>query len=118
MAEVEIRRFEQADETREFELGSFQLIALGGVTVGRASYEPGWVWSEHVGKADGETHCEIDHVGLVVSGRTAVKMRHGAEYELTPGDLFHVAPGHDSWVIGDEPYVSLHFLGTSDFAKH
>ena len=117
MTGVEIRRFDQADETRGFELGRFELVSLGGVTVGRASYEPGWVWSEHVGKATGETYCEVEHMGLVVSGRTGVRMRDGTEYELTPGDLFSVAPGHDSWVIGDEPYVSLHFLGAGDYAK-
>lgn len=117
MAGVEIRRFDRADETRTFELGRFELVSLGGVTVGRASYEPGWVWSEHVGGATGEPFCEVEHVGLVLSGRTGVRMRDGSEYELTPGDLFFVAPGHDSWVIGDEPYVSLHFLGATEYAK-
>ncbi|HEX6330895.1 MAG TPA: cupin domain-containing protein [Actinomycetota bacterium] len=117
MAEVEIRRFEDPDESRTFEKGSFALLTNGGVTVGRASYEPGWVWSEHVGKATGESLCQVEHVGLVVSGGAAVKMADGSEHELTPGDLFHVAPGHDSWVTGDEPYVSLHFLGATDYAK-
>jgi hypothetical protein len=116
MAGVEIRRFEQADETRTFERGAFSLVSLGGVTIGRASYEPGWVWSEHVGKATGEPLCQVEHVGLVVSGRAAVKMADGTEHELTPGDLFHVGPGHDSWVIGDEPYVSLHLIGATHYA--
>jgi quercetin dioxygenase-like cupin family protein len=118
MADVEIRRFEQGDETRTFEHGSFELVTIGGVTVGRANYEPGWTWSKHVGKATGEMMCPVEHVGLVLSGRAAVKMTNGAEHELAAGDLFHVAPGHDSWVIGDEPYVSLHFLGAADYAKH
>jgi quercetin dioxygenase-like cupin family protein len=117
MADVEIRRFERADEARTFEHGSFELVTIGGVTVGRASYEPGWIWSEHVGKATGEPMCQVEHVGLVVSGRTAVKMADGSEHELAPGDLFHVAAGHDSWVVGGEPYVSLHFLGVTDYAK-
>lgn len=116
MADVEIRRFEQPDESRVSSKGSFALLSLAGVTVGRASYEPGWVWSEQVGEAIGELLCPVEHVGLVVSGRAAVKMANGAEYELTPGDLFYVAPGHDSWVIGDEPYVSLHFLGATQYA--
>ena len=115
--DVEIRRFGEPDESRTFERGSFELVSIAGVTVGRASYEPGWVWSEDVGAATGESMCQVEHVGLVVSGRTAVKMSDGAEYELAPGDLFHVAPGHDSWVIGDEPYVSLHFLGATEYAK-
>jgi quercetin dioxygenase-like cupin family protein len=115
---IEIRTFESADETRSFELGSFELVNLGGMTVGRASYEPGWVWSEHVGKPIGEELCRVEHVGLVVSGRTGGRMADGTEFELTPGDLFHIGPGHDSWVIGDEPYVSLHFLGAGDYARH
>jgi hypothetical protein len=117
MAGIEIRRFDESDERREFEHGSFDLVSLGGVTVGRASYEPGWIWSEHVGNAAGQERCEVEHVGLVVSGRCAVKMKDGSEAVLERGDLFSIAPGHDSWVIGDEPYVSLHFLGASDYAK-
>jgi hypothetical protein len=114
---VEIRGFEDPDERRTFERGTFELVTLGGVTVGRASYEPGWVWSEHVGTATGESLCRVEHVGLVVSGRTGVRMADGTQYELAPGNLFSVAPGHDSWVIGDEPYVSLHFLGAGDYAR-
>ena len=117
MAGIEIRRFEDADERREFEHGGFELLSLGGVTVGRASYEPGWIWSEHVGKPAGQDLCEVEHVGLVVSGRCAVKMTDGSEAVLEPGDLFFIRPGHDSWVVGDEPYVSLHLLGASDYAK-
>ena len=118
MTGIEIRRFEQADETRTFERGSFELVTIGGVTSGRASYEPGWIWSEHVGKAVGEALCQVEHVGLVVSGRAAVKMVDGTEGMLTPGDLFSIGPGHDSWVVGDEPYVSLHLIGASGYAKH
>ena len=117
MADIEIRRFEEADERREFEHGAFELVSLGGVTVGRASYEPGWVWSEHVGKPAGQDLCEVEHVGLVVSGRSAVKMKDGTEVVLEPGDVFFIQPGHDSWVVGDEPYVSLHLLGASDYAR-
>ena len=117
MGDVEIRRFESGDGIRTFEHGTFELVALGGMTIGRASYEPGWVWSKHVGAATGQALCEVEHVGLVVWGRAGGKMRDGTEYELRPGDLFFVAPGHDSWVIGDEPYVSLHFLGATDYAK-
>jgi hypothetical protein len=117
MAGVDIRTFEDADERRTFDLGSFELLTIGGVTVGRASYEPGWIWSKHVGGQAGEARCPVEHVGLVVSGRAAVRMADGSEYELAAGDLFHVAPGHDSWVIGDEPYVSIHLLGAGDYAK-
>jgi len=105
------------DERREFEKGSFDLIRIGGLTVGRARYEPGWKWSTHVGPIVGTTSCQVEHVGLVLAGRAAVRMDDGPEVVLQPGDVFHIAPGHDSWVVGDEPYVSLHFLGADTYAR-
>ena len=114
--DLQIRRFDQSDERRSFEKGMFQLVTAGGMTLGRASYEPGWKWSEHVGPTVGTALCEVEHVGMVVSGRAAVLMDDGEERVMEPGELFYVAPGHDSWVVGDEPYVSLHFLGAEDYA--
>ena len=111
-----IKRFEDPDEVRSFEKGKFEVIRLGGMVIGRATYAPGWVWSKHVGPAAGQQSCMVEHVGHVVSGAAKVKMDDGSEYDLLPGDLFYVPPGHDSWVEGDEPYVSLHFMGTEDYA--
>lgn len=116
MEDVIIKRFESPDEVRIFEKGKFELVKIGERVFGRASYEPGWKWSEHVGQTAGTPLCEVSHIGLVIKGRAAVLMRDGTEYELSAGDLFSVEPGHDSWVIGDEPYVSLHFLGAEDYA--
>src|SRR5678816_3657344 len=119
MGQIVIRRFDEPDEQRAFEQGTFDLVTLGGVTVGRASYEPGWRWSEHVRPQAGTVSCEVEHVGLVVSGRAMIAMDDGEEVEVGPGDLFYVPPGHDSWVVGDEPYVSLHLHGASGYAaKH
>jgi quercetin dioxygenase-like cupin family protein len=112
-----LKRFERPDEVRHFAKGRFELVRLAGVTVGRATYEPGWKWSEHVRPVAGTPSCQVEHVGLVLSGRAKVRMDDGTEVELAPGDLFHVAPGHDSWVVGDEPYVSLHFLGADAYAR-
>ena len=116
MENVDIRRFDRPDETRVFDKGKFEVVRIGHMTIGRASYEPGWKWSQHVGRKTGATSCQVDHVGLVISGRAKVLMGDGREFELTPGDLFAVGPGHDSWVVGDEPYVSLHFMGAEDYA--
>ena len=113
---LELKRFDAPDETRTFERGRFEVVRLGGVTLGRASYEPGWRWSEHVGRAAGARSCQVEHVGLVVAGRAKVLMDDGREIEMGPGDLFAVPPGHDSWVVGDEPYVSLHFMGADEYA--
>lgn len=117
MQSVTIKHFDAADETRRFEKGTFEIVQIGGMTLGRARYEPGWKWSEHVGLATGAKYCEVEHVGFVVQGRAAVKMKDGTEVVLQAGDLFYVAPGHDSWVVGDEPYVSLHLLGATNYAK-
>jgi mannose-6-phosphate isomerase-like protein (cupin superfamily) len=112
-----IKRFEQPDEVRIFEKGKFETVKIGSMTIGRASYEPGWKWSAHVGAATGATLCEMEHVGLVVSGCAACRMKDGRSFEMWAGDLFFIGPGHDSWVVGDEPYVSLHFLGAEHYAQ-
>ena len=111
-----LRRFEAPDEVRTFPRGRFEIVTLGGMTIGRATYEPGWRWSVHVGAAAGDASCMVEHVGLVVSGCVAVGMDDGTVHEMRAGDLFYIPPGHDSWVVGDEPYVSLHFLGADDYA--
>ena len=107
---------ESPTEVREFDKGKFELFQVGPMTLGRASYEPGWKWSEHVGAASNESMCQVEHVGLVLSGRAAVLMEDGTERVMEPGDFFYVPPGHDSWVVGEEPYVSLHVMGSSDYA--
>jgi Cupin domain len=114
--DLEIQRFDAPEETRTFEHGRFDLVTIAGRTFGRASYEPGWRWSTHVGAATGDDLCEVEHLGIVLSGRAAVRMRDGDEFVMEPGDLFAIPAGHDSWVVGDQPYVSLHLLGASHYA--
>ena len=116
MNDVILKRFEHPDESRTFEKGRFELIKVGGMTIGRASYEPGWKWSQHVGAAMGKTSCDVEHVGYVVSGTATAAMDDGRIIEMKAGDFFYSAPGHDSWVVGDEPYVSLHFMGAEKYA--
>jgi quercetin dioxygenase-like cupin family protein len=117
MDSVILKRFDVPDELRSFEKGTFALVHLSGMTIGQASYEPGWKWSTHVGPVAGTATCQVAHVGMVISGRAAVAMEDGTVYELAPGDVFAIVPGHDSWVIGEEPYVSLHFLGAEAYAS-
>lgn len=117
MYEVILKRFEQPDEVRTFEKGKFELVKVGGMTIGRATYEPGWKWSLHVGKLTGVKSCMVEHVGMVVSGRATAAMDDGRVIEMKVGDLFYIAPGHDSWVVGDQPYVSLHFMGANEYAQ-
>jgi quercetin dioxygenase-like cupin family protein len=108
--------FDEPTDTRSFKKGRFEVYAVGPMTLGRATYEPGWRWSEHVGAASGESLCQVEHVGLVLAGAAAVKMEDGAERVMRAGEFFHVPPGHDSWVVGDEPYVSLHIMGSKSYA--
>ena len=118
MLDVILKRFDAPDEVRTFEKGKFEIVHLGGVTIGRATYQPGWKWSEHVGRATGATHCHVEHVGLVISGVATVAFEDGRVTEMRPGELFYVPPvPHDSWVVGDEQYVSLHFIGAAHYAK-
>jgi uncharacterized cupin superfamily protein len=116
--DVILKRFETPDEVRTFEKGKFELVTLGGMTIGRATYQPGWKWSEHVGRASGETHCHVEHVGMVVTGCATAAMADGTVTEMRAGDVFYIpAEPHDSWVVGDEPYVSLHFMGANHYAE-
>jgi glyoxylate utilization-related uncharacterized protein len=107
---------DQPTETRKFEKGRFEVYSVGPMTLGRATYEPGWKWSEHVGAASGQALCQVEHVGFVLSGAAAIKMADGSERVMRAGDFFYVPPGHDSWVVGDEPYVSLHIMGSESYA--
>jgi len=113
-----LRRFETPDELRSMDKGTFEIVHVGGMTIGRATYQPGWKWSQHVGPGLGKSLCDVEHVGLVVSGTATAAFEDGTVRELTAGTLFYIPPSpHDSWVVGDEPYVSLHFLGAEQYAK-
>jgi quercetin dioxygenase-like cupin family protein len=116
--DVILKRFESPDETRQLVKGKFEIVHLGGMTIGRATYEPGWRWSEHVGKALGAARCQVEHVGMVIAGVATAAFDDGRVIEMHPGELFYIPPvPHDSWVVGNETYVSLHFLGADHYAK-
>jgi quercetin dioxygenase-like cupin family protein len=115
--DVVLKRFEAPDEVRELVKGRFEIVKLGGLTIGRATYEPGWKWSLHVGPGVGASRCSVEHVGLVLAGTAAAAFDDGRVVELRAGELFYIPPiPHDSWVVGDESYVSLHFLGAEHYA--
>jgi quercetin dioxygenase-like cupin family protein len=118
VTEVILKRFESPDETRTFPKGKFEIVHIAGMTIGRATYDPGWRWSEHVGREIGARSCQVEHVGMVVSGSATAAMDDGTVIEMRAGDLFYIPPGHDSWVVGEEPYVSIHLMGASDYVSH
>ena len=112
---VVLKRFDEPDEVREFEMGRFEVVRIGGLTIGRATYQPGWRWSDHV-ESDAPL-CTVEHVGLVLRGTATAAFEDGRVIPLEAGHLFYIPPvPHDSWVVGDEPYVSLHFMGADDYA--
>ena len=114
---VILKRFETPDEVRVLQKGRYEVVHIGGMTIGRATYEPGWKWSEHVGPSVGAARCHVEHVGLVLSGTATAAFEDGTVFELRAGELFYIPPvPHDSWVVGDQPYVSLHFLGAAHYA--
>ena len=116
--EVERRDFEQADETRPFQgKGQVELIHIGGGVVGRATFEPGWKWSQNVKPIAGTDSCQAAHMGYVLSGRQIILMDDGTQLEIGAGDVASIPAGHDGWTIGDEPCVVLDFSGMADYAK-
>ena len=116
--QVELKRFETPDEVRVFEKGRLAVIRIGGMVLGRAEYEPGWKWSVDVGPTVGALLCTVEHVGIVLAGTATVAFEDGRVVELAEGSAFHVrAVPHDSWVVGDQPYVSLHLMGADSYAR-
>ena len=117
MPDVVLKAFENPDEVRNFEKGKFEIVKIGGLLIGKASYEPGWKWSQHVGPNSATPLCDVEHVGMVLQGTATAAFENGEVIHLKAGSLFHIpADPHDSWVVGDEPYVSLHFLGVEKHA--
>ncbi len=118
MPELERKRFEDPDETRPFkDKGHAELLHIRGDVVGRATFEPGWRWSEHVGPIVGLKSCQATHFGYIVSGRQVIRMDDGTEHELVAGDVVSIPAGHDGWTVGDEPCVVLYFTGMDGYAK-
>ncbi|MFI5666902.1 cupin domain-containing protein [Streptomyces sp. NPDC051704] len=119
MAAIVRKSFDRADETRPFAdgKGRLDLIQTDGGAVGRAVFEPGWRWSEHVKPLAGTDSCRAAHTGYMVSGRMKVVMDDGTSEEYGPGDFMQIDPGHDAWVVGDEPCVAVDWTGFAQYAK-
>ena len=105
------------DEKRSFEHGDLSVVNIEGATVGRAVFRPGWKWSNDVKPIAGTDSCQAPHTGYIISGRMHVVMDDGREAEAGPGDAFVIAPGHDAWIVGDEPCVALDWSGAANYAK-
>ena len=112
-----MKNLAKPDETRKFEKGTVELVSMGGATVGRLRLEPGWRWSTHVKPVAKTRSCEAPHFQYHVSGIVHIVMDDGTERDVGPGEISMVAPGHDAWVVGNEPVVVVDFQGLVDYAK-
>lgn len=111
------KNFASPDETRNVPKTRIEVISLGDTTAMRLTAEPGWRWSECVKPTAGTDTCEVAHTIFVQAGRMAIRMNDGTETEFGPMDVGTIAPGHDAWVIGDEPFVGIDFVGGVGYAK-
>ncbi len=117
MGKAELKSFGKPEEVREFPKGRLELIKIGGATVGRAIFEPGWRWATSVQPLVKTKSCDAPHFQYHVSGILKVLMDDGTELECKPGDVSFLPSGHDAWVVGDEPAVVVDFHGMIDYAK-
>ena len=114
---IQKKRLDIPDEVRTFDKGKVELATVGGITFGRASFEPGWKWSESVKPMVKTDYCEAPHIQYHVSGRLRIRMADGTEEEFGPGDVGVTPPGHDAWVVGDEPVVVIDISDMKEYAK-
>jgi mannose-6-phosphate isomerase-like protein (cupin superfamily) len=117
MAKMQKKSLNAPEETRSFPKGKVELVKVGDFTFGRATLEPGWKWSENVKPIVKTKSCEAPHTQYHVSGRLRVRMDDGTEHEYGPGDVGIVPPGHDAWVIGNEPVVIIDVTGMTHYAE-
>jgi quercetin dioxygenase-like cupin family protein len=119
MAGIQKKQFSSATDVRPFKAdkGELRMIDLDGPAAGKATFQPGWRWSEHVKPIAGTDSCQAPHLGYVLSGQMTIRMDDGTEDTINTGDFVSIAPGHDAWVVGDEPCVMLDWQGYADYAK-
>lgn len=111
------RRFSEPSDVRTIPRGRIEVVELDDTVVGRMTYEPGWRWSVDVRPIAGTDTCQYHHLGVTISGTIRAQMSDGTELEIGPGDVFEIPPGHDAWVVGDEPWVSIDFEAMRTFGK-
>ncbi len=115
MARLQRKNLDRPDEIRPVGNGTLSIVELGDVVIGRTSYEPGWRWSRDLKPLVGTRLCEFHHIGVVISGVLHVELENGSSLEIGPMDAFEIPPGHDAWVVGDEPWVSIDSVGRRHF---
>lgn len=118
MSTLEINDFSAPDEVRRPDpTAAIEVVKIAGGEIGRYTFQPGWRWSQHIKPVVGGTSCQTEHLGYVVSGHMGVQTDDGTTGEVSPGSVYRIAPGHDGWVIGEEPLVVVEFQGAASYAR-
>ena len=112
-----LKSLNSPEEVRKFDKGKVELVNVGGAAIGRATFEPGWKWSTCVKPIANTNSCQAAHYGYQLSGTMTTRMDDGAERTSNAGDVLNIPPGHDAWVVGNEPVVIVDFQGMVDYAK-
>jgi hypothetical protein len=117
MAGVESKNLDAPEEVRTPEKTKVDVVKVGGTEVGRFTFQPGWKWSECIKPVVGTDSCQVEHLGYSVSARIHIEHEDGTSSEIGPGEAYLIAPGHDAWVVGDEPFVGVEFKSAAEYAK-
>jgi hypothetical protein len=117
MSDLEGKSLDTPEEERTFPNGSAGLVTVGGATIGRFTFEPGWRWSESVRPIVKTDSCQNHHQGVVVAGQMHVVGDDGSEVDVLPGMAYNIPPGHDAWIIGDETFIGYEFKSAAEYAK-
>ena len=117
MARLQAKSLESPDEVRPTPFGRIDIYNLDDLVIGRMVFEPGWHWMEHVQPLAGTSLCQYHHVGVCISGRLGNRLEDGTTTIIGPGMVFEIPPGHDGWVVGDEPFVAYDVAGVRSFAR-
>lgn len=117
MSGITNKSFDDADETRTPEKTRVDVVHLSGTEVARLTLQPGWRWSECIKPVVGTDSCQVDHVGYAAAGELTVVHDDGGKATISAGEAYRIAPGHDAWVEGPEPFVGLEFKSAAEYAK-
>jgi oxalate decarboxylase/phosphoglucose isomerase-like protein (cupin superfamily) len=116
-SKMQKKKMTSPDEIRSFDKGKVEIAKVGDTSIGRAYFEPGWSWEKCVKPIAKTNSCQAPHTQYVISGKMRVRMDDGSEEEFGPGDVGYVPPGHNAWVVGDEPFIAVDFTGMETYAK-
>jgi hypothetical protein len=114
---LEKKSFAHPDDKRSVEKAQMEVVTVGDTTIGRVTFQPGWRWSTCVKPVSQTDLCEVPHLVCHICGRMHVKMQDGNEFDIGPGEVASIPPGHDAWVVGNEPVIAFDMAGASDYAK-